>query len=304
MAGSRPTPRQTHRQRARRRAPHHKTRNQRRRHAAGSIDEEPDEQAEEEARVTALLDQSQATETTPTSAPVLLQAAAATDKSINLDARDRPEAKKAQLDTLLAKAEQYSQFIVNPTSGGRAEQEEAEDGPRGRGGEDEEGKSAGRPAQGHDRGDPEALPGRGVAVAGDVVRERAVWHLGRRDGPRQDDPGHRFSGPCAREERQGPDLHRGAARDARPASSQLAAPSESPLDEKSASRDLDADARRRPKTAAIPTRHTQLQLDERVPRGRPAPALKARSSTARTCARRPAQDPAERRRLPGHCYKL
>ena len=87
--------------------------NQRRRHAAGSIDEEPDEQAEEEARVTALLDQSQATETTPTSAPVLLQAAAATDKSINLDARDRPEAKKAQLDTLLAKAEQYSQFIVN-----------------------------------------------------------------------------------------------------------------------------------------------------------------------------------------------
>ena len=87
--------------------------NQRRRHAAGSIDEEPDEQAEEEARVTALLDQSQATETTPTSAPVLLQAAAATDKSINLDAKDRPEAKKAQLDTLLAKAEQYSQFIVN-----------------------------------------------------------------------------------------------------------------------------------------------------------------------------------------------
>ena len=86
---------------------------QRRRHAAGSIDEEPDEQAEEEARVTALLDQSQATETTPTSAPVLLKAAAATDKSINLDARDRPEAKKAQLDTLLAKAEQYSQFIVN-----------------------------------------------------------------------------------------------------------------------------------------------------------------------------------------------
>ena len=60
-----------------------------------------------------MLDQSQATETTPTSAPVLLQAAAATDKSINLDARDRPEAKKAQLDTLLAKAEQYSQFIVN-----------------------------------------------------------------------------------------------------------------------------------------------------------------------------------------------
>ena len=87
--------------------------NQRRRHAAGSIDEEPDEQAEEEARVTALLDQSQATETTPTSAPVLLQAAAATDKSINLDAKDKPEAKKAQLDTLLAKAEQYSQFIVN-----------------------------------------------------------------------------------------------------------------------------------------------------------------------------------------------
>ncbi|CAH0365216.1 unnamed protein product [Pelagomonas calceolata] len=84
-----------------------------RRHAAGSIDEEPDEQAEEEARVTALLDQSQATETTPTSAPVLLQAAAATDKSINLDAKDKPEAKKAQLDTLLAKAEQYSQFIVN-----------------------------------------------------------------------------------------------------------------------------------------------------------------------------------------------
>mmetsp|Transcript_5649 Transcript_5649/g.15845 ORF Transcript_5649/g.15845 Transcript_5649/m.15845 type:complete len:725 (+) Transcript_5649:122-2296(+) len=83
------------------------------RHAAGSIDEEPDEQAEEEARVTALLDQSQATETTPTSAPVLLQAAAATDKSINLDAKDKPEAKKAQLDTLLAKAEQYSQFIVN-----------------------------------------------------------------------------------------------------------------------------------------------------------------------------------------------
>jgi ATP-dependent DNA helicase len=100
-------------QRARRRPPHHKTRNQRRRHAAGSIDEEPDEQAEEEARVTALLDQSQATETTPTSAPVLLQAAAATDKSINLDAKDKPEAKKAQLDTLLAKAEQYSQFIVN-----------------------------------------------------------------------------------------------------------------------------------------------------------------------------------------------
>jgi len=59
------------------------------------------------------LDQSQATETTPTSAPVLLQAAAATDKSINLDAKDKPEAKKAQLDTLLAKAEQYSQFIVN-----------------------------------------------------------------------------------------------------------------------------------------------------------------------------------------------
>ena len=84
-----------------------------RRHAAGSIDEEPDEQAEEEARVTALLDQSQATETTPTSAPVLLQAAAAADKSINLDAKDKPEAKKAQLDTLLAKDEQYSQFIVN-----------------------------------------------------------------------------------------------------------------------------------------------------------------------------------------------
>ena len=94
-------------------SPPHKTHNLRRRHAAGSIDEEPDEQAEEEARVTALLDQSQATETTPTSAPVLLQAAAATDKSINLDAKDKPEAKKAQLDTLLAKAEQYSQFIVN-----------------------------------------------------------------------------------------------------------------------------------------------------------------------------------------------
>ena len=59
------------------------------------------------------MDQSQATETPPTSAPVLLQAAAATDKSINLDAKDKPEAKKAQLDTLLAKAEQYSQFIVN-----------------------------------------------------------------------------------------------------------------------------------------------------------------------------------------------
>ena len=60
-----------------------------------------------------MLDQSQASETTPTSAPVLLQAAAAADKSINLDAKDKPEAKKAQLDTLLAKAEQYSQFIVN-----------------------------------------------------------------------------------------------------------------------------------------------------------------------------------------------
>jgi len=84
-----------------------------RRHDAKSVDEEPDEAAAEEARVTALLDQSASTETAPTTAPVLLQAAAATDKSLDLNAKDKPEAKKVQLDTLLAKAEQYSQFIVN-----------------------------------------------------------------------------------------------------------------------------------------------------------------------------------------------
>jgi len=84
-----------------------------RRHDAKSVDEEPDEAAAEEARVTALLDQSASTETAPTTAPVLLQAAAATDASLDLNAKDKPEAKKVQLDTLLAKAEQYSQFIVN-----------------------------------------------------------------------------------------------------------------------------------------------------------------------------------------------
>ena len=200
-------------QRARRRPPHHKTRNQRRRHAAGSIDEEPDEQAEEEARVTALLDQSQATETTPTSAPVLLQAAAATDKSINLDARDKPEAKKAQLDTLLAKAEQYSQFIVN------SQQAEAEPSKKKQktGLEDAAEKmkkrKRGRPAQGHDRGDVEALPGRGVALARDVVRERSVWNIGGRDGFRKNYSSDCSCRSCERKERQGSDLHRGAARE-------------------------------------------------------------------------------------------
>jgi len=140
------------------------------RHAAGSIDEEPDEQAEEEARVTALLDQSQATETTPTSAPVLLQAAAATDKSINLDAKDKPEAKKAQLDTLLAKAEQYSQFIVN------SQQAEAEPSKKKQktGLEDaaekmKKRKGAGRPAQGHDGRHAQTLSSGGVALVGYVV---------------------------------------------------------------------------------------------------------------------------------------
>eukprot|EP00629_Pelagomonadales_sp_RCC1024_P008295 CAMPEP_0119265862 /NCGR_PEP_ID=MMETSP1329-20130426/4537_1 /TAXON_ID=114041 /ORGANISM="Genus nov. species nov., Strain RCC1024" /LENGTH=727 /DNA_ID=CAMNT_0007265719 /DNA_START=74 /DNA_END=2257 /DNA_ORIENTATION=+ len=87
------------------------------RRRGATVDEEPDEAEAEDERVSALLSKAQAEETdAPVSAPVLLQAAAATDSSLDLSKDAKPQAKKEQLDTLLAKAEQYSQFIVNSQS--------------------------------------------------------------------------------------------------------------------------------------------------------------------------------------------
>mmetsp|Transcript_28437 Transcript_28437/g.88000 ORF Transcript_28437/g.88000 Transcript_28437/m.88000 type:complete len:1159 (-) Transcript_28437:112-3588(-) len=80
------------------------------RHASASIDVDE----EEEARVNKLLASGDAEEEAKdVVAPTLLRAAAAGDPSIDLNRDANEPAKKQQLDTLLAKAEQYSQFIVN-----------------------------------------------------------------------------------------------------------------------------------------------------------------------------------------------
>ncbi|KAJ1463061.1 SNF2 family N-terminal domain-containing protein [Pelagophyceae sp. CCMP2097] len=101
----------------------------------------------EEARVAALLDaedQNADPSADAAVAPTLLRAAAASQQgdqaALLIDRNASEDAKKQQLDTLLAKAEQYSQFIVNSQLGEQKAADEAPGGKR-KGDESEEGRA-------------------------------------------------------------------------------------------------------------------------------------------------------------------